>query len=156
MLKMRSKVLFISSSGGHYKQLRAMQPLIDKYNGVIVTENDAAITKKAGMYLLHQVNRKEKLFYLWLFLDAILELRIFIKERPAVIVTTGVLAAIPMCMIAKLFGRKVIYVESFAKIISPTKTGEYIYNHHPADYFFVQWESMQKVYPGAIYAGNLY
>lgn len=153
---MCSNVLFISSSGGHYRQLRTMQPLIDKYNGVVVTEKDAAITRQKGMYLLHQVNRKEKLFPLWLLMDTLLELRIFFKERPAVIVTTGVLAAIPMCIIAKLFGRKVIFVESFAKIVSPTRTGKYIYQHHLADYFFVQWESMKNVYPGAVYAGSLY
>ena len=61
-----------------------------------------------------------------------------------------------MCLIAKMFKRHVIYIESFAKVITPTETGKFIYRHHLADAFFVQWKSMLDVYPDAVYAGSLY
>ena len=50
--------------------------------------------------------------------------------------------------------RKVIYIESFAKINSPTITGRIIYKF--ADDFYVQWEEMKKFYPKAHYDGEIY
>ena len=79
---------------------------------------------------------------------------IFIKERPDVIITTGVLAIIPMCLLAKVFKRKLIYIESFAKVTTPTETGKLMYRF--ADQFYVQWPQMQESYPNAIYLGGIY
>lgn len=150
------RVLFIASSGGHYKQLRKLDPLIGKYHGIVITERIRTLEKEKGVRYLHQVNRKEKLFPFWLFVNAVHSFLIFLAVRPDVIVTTGVLCAIPMCLIAKMFKRHVIYIESFAKVITPTETGKFIYRHHLADAFFVQWKSMLDIYPDAVYAGSLY
>ena len=78
----------------------------------------------------------------------------FIKEKPDIVICTGVLAMIPMCLIAKLCGKKLIYIESFAKVTTATETGKLMY--HFADQFYVQWESMLKIYPKAIYLGGIY
>lgn len=83
-----------------------------------------------------------------------LSIKIFAKEKPDVVICTGVLATIPMCLIAKLCRKKLIYIESFAKINSPTLTGKLMYKF--ADKFYVQWESMLKCYPKAIYKGGIY
>ena len=61
---------------------------------------------------------------------------------------------IPLCILMKLRRKKLIYIESFAKITSPTKTGKLLYKY--ADQFYVQWKSMLKVYPNAIYLGGIY
>lgn len=58
---------------------------------------------------------------------------------------------IPLCLIAKLFGKKLIYIESFAKVSSPTETGRFLYKF--ADRFYVQWKPMLQFYPKAIYLG---
>lgn len=50
-------------------------------------------------------------------------LKVYLKEKPDVVICTGVLAMIPICLIAKLMGKKLIYIESFAKVTSPTETG---------------------------------
>ena len=87
-----------------------------------------------------------------------------------------------MCCIGKLFGSKIIYIESFAKLNKASVTGKMIYpfadqfyvqrretfaNIHTktvtgrliyafADLFIVQWESMLKLYPRATYGGWIY
>ena len=61
-----------------------------------------------------------------------------------------------MILIGHTFKKKVIYIESFAKINSPTMTGNLIYKKKLADQFYVQWESMLKYYPNAIYKGGIY
>ena len=68
-----------------------------------------------------QVNRKEILFLFKMILIFIKSLYIYVKEKPDVIISTGVLAAIPMMFIGRFLKRKVIYIESFAKINSPTR-----------------------------------
>ena len=59
-----------------------------------------------------------------------------------------------MCCIGKIFGSRIIYIESFANITSKTITGRYLYPI--ADKFIVQWESMLKLYPDAEFGGWIF
>lgn len=153
----KKKICLISSSGGHFEQLLMLKKLEENYNVFITTEktkynkND----KKINHYVM-QVNRKEPLFILKMGFIFIKSLFIYLIEKPDVIISTGVLAAIPMMFIGHFFKKKVIYIESFAKINSPTMTGNLIYNKHIADRFYVQWESMKEFYPDAICKGGIY
>lgn len=150
------KICFAASSGGHYEQLMMLEPLMKKYNSFIVTEKTkykVSIGDNKVYYLL-QVNRKEILFLIAFITNFVKSFYIFVKEKPDAIICTGVLATIPLCILCKLFRKKVIYIESFAKINSPTLTGKIVYKF--ADLFLVQWESMLKVYPKAKYIGGIY
>jgi UDP-N-acetylglucosamine:LPS N-acetylglucosamine transferase len=146
---------FASSSGGHYNQLLELMPLMMRYDSFIVTEKtnykDSGIIKK---YYLKQINRNEIGFIFIFMLNTLRSFCIFIKERPSVIITTGTLAVIPLCLIIKLFRGKIVYIESFAKTRSATETGKLLYKI--ADRFYVQWESMLAVYPEAVYLGSIY
>lgn len=155
--KLKKKICLISSSGGHFEQLLCLRPLSEKNDVFIVTEKTKYNKKdKKINHFVMQVNRKEPLFILKMFCIFIKSLIIFLIERPDVIISTGVLAAIPMLFIGHFFKRKVIYIESFAKITSPTMTGKLVYKKHIADRFYVQWESMKEFYPDAIYLGGIY
>ena len=110
--------------------------------------------KNEKTYYMKQVNRREKSFLPRMIANTFLSFRIFVKEKPDVIVCTGVLAMIPICLIAKLAGKKLIYIESFAKVTSATQSGKLLYKF--ADQFYVQWEQMLKIYPNAIYLGGIY
>ncbi|KIR02428.1 Polysaccharide biosynthesis protein CpsF [Lachnospiraceae bacterium TWA4] len=133
-----------------------LRPLLDKYDGFILTEKtgyDASV-KNAKIYYVAQVNRKEKSSWFKLFYNGIISLFIYLRERPNIIICTGVLAMIPMCLLVKLFGGKLIFIESFAKVTSPTKTGAFLYRF--ADRFYVQWETMKEIYPNSVYLGGIY
>ncbi len=154
---MSGKVMFVASSGGHLEQLMRLKPLMDKYSGVLVTEKTPYGTVETGVpvYLLRQVNRKEWKFPFLMFLNTFTSLRILLKEKPEAVICTGALASIPICLMAKkIFHRKLIFIESFAKISTPTLTGKLMYRY--ADRFYVQWESMLEVYPDAICLGGIY
>lgn len=150
------KICFAASSGGHFEQLMMLMPLMDKHESFIITEKTpyGVNTKGKKTYFLKQVNRKEKTFILRMLVNLIISTWIFIKERPDAIVCTGVLATIPICLICKLFKKKIIYIESFAKVTSATQSGKLMYKY--ADQFYVQWESMKKIYPNSIYLGGIY
>lgn len=150
------KVCFAASTGGHFEQLLMLRPLMERYDSFILTEKtDYSVAKEGDrVYYLSQVNRKEKTWLFAMVKNAFQSFGIFIKERPKVVICTGVLAMIPMCLLCKLFGGKLIYIESFAKVTSPTETGKLLYKF--ADRFYVQWESMLEIYPDAVYLGGIY
>ena len=150
------KVCFIASTGGHFEQLMMLRPLMDKYESFIVTEKTgyAVINDNKKIYYLSQVNRQEKTFLFKMVLNFIKSLNLFIKDRPDVVISTGALATIPMCIFAKIFKKKIIFIESFAKVNSPTLTGKFVYKF--ADQFYVQWEQMKEYYPNAIFKGGIY
>lgn len=153
------KVLFISSTGGHLSELLQLKPLFKKYNTYLITEKT-----KSTIFLSNEFNNinylvygtKKYLFsYIFKFLyNCIKSLILYIRIRPKVIVTTGTHTAVPMCYIGKLFGSKIIYIETFANSKTKTLTGRIIYPI--ANTFIVQWESMLELYPKAILGGWIY
>lgn len=152
----KKKLCFAASTGGHFEQLMMLSPLMDKYDSFIVTEN-TDYRLSAGdrrIYYITQVNRKERGLPLKMLKISFQSLKILIREKPDVVITTGVLAMIPICLLAKLLGKKLIYIESFAKVSTPTQSGKLLYRF--ADQFYVQWESMLDVYPNAIFKGGIY
>lgn len=75
-------------------------------------------------------------------------------ERPRVVVSTGSGIAIPTILLAKWFlHSKIIYIESAACVVEPSRTGRFVYKY--ADLFLIQWESLRKFYPNAKYTGVL-
>ena len=153
------KVMFISSMGGHLNELLMLNKLFDKYEYKLITEKNKS-TKylknnyKNVSYLLYCTKKTFILYPFVLLINCFISLYHFIKFKPDFVVTTGTHTAGPMCCIAKLFGKKVIYIETFANIRTKTVTGRLIY--HFADLFVVQWESMLEIYPKAIYAGAIF
>ena len=104
--KPQLKICFAASSGGHYEQLMMLKPLMNKYRSFIVTEKTPYSKPVDGVdtwYLL-QVNRREADFPLKLIANAAKAIRILHREKPDVIVTTGVLAVVPLCLLQKLRG----------------------------------------------------
>ena len=150
------KICFAASSGGHYEQLMMLKPLMEKYDSFVITERTDYNAEENGekTYYLYQVNRREKNVILKMTQNIFLSLRVYMKEKPDFVICTGVLAMIPICLISKLMGKKIIYIESFAKITSPTKTGKLLYKF--ADQFYVQWDTMLEFYPKAICLGGIY
>ena len=150
------KIGFAASSGGHYEQLLMLKPLMKKYDSFVITEKThyGAEIKDERMYYMMQVNRRENSFIPRLMVNTLKSVLIFLKEKPDVVICTGVLVTIPMCLIAKIMGKRLIYIESFAKVTSATRTGMLMYRY--ADLFYVQWPQMLEIYPNAIYLGGIY
>ena len=154
------RVLFISSTGGHYNELMQLKPLFEKYNYHIITEKDKVTAKekekygKKISYLLYGTRAHLIKYIFILFINCCISLFYYIKYRPQYIVTTGTHTAGPMCCIGKIFGSKIIYIETFANRNTKTATGRLIYKI--ADLFIVQWEEMLKLYPKAVLGGSIY
>jgi UDP-N-acetylglucosamine:LPS N-acetylglucosamine transferase len=80
--------------------------------------------------------------------------RIFRRERPDLIVSTGAEIALPVVAVGKFFGCKTIYVECGAQVTEPSFTGRFMVRF--ADWFYVQWPELRNAYgPRALFEGSL-
>ena len=154
------KVMFISSMGGHLTELMQLKSLFNKYDYKIVTEKHKSTIGLKDEYkdkieYLSTGNRNNMFKYIFtLPYNFIKSFILFIKFKPDIVITTGAHTCVAMCYFAKLFRKKVIYIESFANIETKTLTGKLIYPI--ADVFVVQWKSMLKFYPKAKYEGWIF
>ena len=157
---MKKKVMFVATTGGHINEVLQLEKMFKDYEYSLVTEKDNYTKSlenrfKSHIYYLKHANQKPLIVYLfWLFINCWISLYLFIKLRPKYIVSTGAHAAGPMLCLGKIFGSKIIFIESFANSKSKTLTGRIIYLF--ADLFIVQWESMLELYPKAVYGGWIF
>ena len=133
-----------------------LKPLTEEYDSFIVTEKldyEVKVGSLPVKYVL-AINRTDKLFFFKFLYNIIKSFFIVLNNRPDFIISTGALAAVPMMVWTKVFGGKVIYIESFAKINTPNISGKIAYKF--ADQFYIQWESLRRYYPNALNKGGIY
>ena len=156
----KKKVLFISSTGGHLDELMQLKPMFEKYNYYIVTEKTKSNlnlkTKypKKVSYLTYGTKDHILTYPFKLLFNCFKSLFIYLKVRPKYIISTGAHTAGPMCCIGKIFGSKIIYIETFANSKTKSATGSIVYKF--ADLFIVQWEDMLELYPKSVFGGWIY
>lgn len=151
------KLCLASSAGGHFMQLKQLLKMAEKYDYFIATEKNTIsipLKNKHKMKFLVQQERKNIDFVFKFGINILKSIGIIFIKRPDVIISTGAGATFLLCLLTKIIGGKVIFIESFAKIKSPTVTGQKVYKF--ADEFYVQWEEMLQFYPKAHYKGGIY
>lgn len=170
MSKLNNIVMFACSEGGHFSQMMALSELFGKYDSILVTDNVRATKRMPALSEIGDIivatgmakKRKEvtgkessnRWFYLSGYLSLFNECRkIYSRYRPKVIVSTGSNIAVPLFLLGWIYGSKLIFVETRAKVYAKSLTGILIGRF--ADHIFVQWPEMLKLYPKAKYCGTL-
>ncbi|MDR1522313.1 MAG: polysaccharide biosynthesis protein [Streptococcaceae bacterium] len=151
------RVIFISSIGGHLEELLKLQDIFAKYNSLLVTEKNET-TKSLDLPIpikyLKFGTRKHLFSYLFIFSWNILKsFWIFAIFHPDVVITTGAHTSVPMIFLAHFFKKKILFIESIARVNSTSMAGRLI--EKKVDKIFVQWEEMLEVYQNAEYHGRL-
>ena len=154
------KIIFIASTGGHLNELLQLKVLFKEYESYLITEKDKSTQGlqidgiKKIKYLVYGT-RSKILVYPFIFIfNCFKSLFYYFKIKPKVIITTGTHTAVPMCYIGKLFGSKIIFIETFANRNTKTLSGKMVYPI--SDLFIVQWKEMQQLYPKSVYGGAIY
>ena len=131
--------------------------MTEKYDTFIITEKNVSsknIENSHKVFFLTQQERKRFDFLFKFIVNIMKTLFIILVKNPDIVISTGAGATTFVCLGTKILGGKVIFIESFAKVSSPTLTGRIVYKF--ADEFYVQWEEMKKFYPKANYKGGIY
>ncbi len=156
----KRKVLFVASTGGHLNELMQLKSIFNKYDYNIITEKTKSNLylkrsyKKRVAFLTYGTKDHPLVYPFKLLYNCFKSLYLYLKIHPDYIVTTGAHTAGPLCCIGKIFGSKIIYIETFANITTKTISGRLLYPI--SDKFIVQWESMKKLYPKATYGGWIF
>ena len=101
-----------------------------------------------------QTDLKDKLMIFKMFVNGCRAIKIWIKEKPDFIITTGTIVAYPFYLLSIVFRKKFIFIETFGRADMPTVAGRLMEKH--SDLFIVQWKTQVKHYKKAIYGGCLY
>ena len=156
----KKRVMFIASTGGHLTELLQLKKMFPKYKYCLITEKTKSnlylkdIYKENIHFLIYGTKHHLFTYVFKLLFNCFISLFYYLKYRPNYIITTGVHTAGPMCCLGKIFGSKVIYIETFANMVTKTSTGKLLYPI--SDKFIVQWESMKKIYPKAEFGGWIF
>jgi UDP-N-acetylglucosamine:LPS N-acetylglucosamine transferase len=86
-------------------------------------------------------------------LAGVQSLFILIRIRPDAVISAGPAISVPVSVLGKLLGARIVFIESSSRIQHPSLTGRLMYRW--ADLFFVQWQQLQKELPRAVFAGRL-
>ena len=147
-------VLLVCTPGGHLQELFALRDAWSHFSRAWVTF-DASDARS--------LLRDERVFFAYpqrprhlpqLVRNLVLAWRLLRKLRPKVILTTGAQVAVPFAWVGRLLNARVAYVESAARIDSPSLSAKLI--APVADRVYVQWRDLLGALPRARYAGNLF
>ena len=132
----------IASGGGHWVQLLRLRPAFDEMNVVYVSMDQSAAVDVPGQryFTIHEASRKHK----WGFLVVAMQLlRILLKERPAVVITTGSAPALIAIILAKyLFRARTIWIDSIANAERLSTSGQTAGRF--ADVWLTQWPHLTQ------------
>lgn len=121
------KVCLVCSSGGHLMHLYMLKPFWQNKERFWVTfdkEDARSLLNGEKMYpCYYPSNCSLKA----LIIDTVKAMKIILKERPDLIISSGAAPAVPFFYIGKLFGAKTIYIEVFDRINAPTLAGRLCY-----------------------------
>jgi len=138
------KICLVCSHGGHLTQMLKLLDAVEKHKHFLVTFKSETTSDSKDTYFIkfEGWDIRGKILLLKTFL---LAFKILYKEKPDIIITTGAgEIAVPFCYIGKLLGIKIIFIESFSRINTPSAGGKIIYPI--ADLFLIQWKSLFSKY----------
>ncbi len=150
----RTDLLLVCSTGGHLLQLVALREVWSEFDRAWVTfdKSDARslLADERVLYAHGPTNRNvpNLLRNLRLAWSLVREL------RPQVVMTTGAGVAVPFVWIGRLFGARVVYVESFTRIDRPSLSLRMI--APVADRVYAQWPELTGAVPKARSLGSVF
>ena len=136
------KVLFVSSSGGHWIQLRRLRPAFEGWVRFYACTNPgyrSTTESEERFFAVPEASRWNKLRLLH---QAVVVLWILLRTRPEVVVSTGASPGFFAVLFGRLLGRKTIWVDSIANVDELSLSGQQAGRF--ADLWLTQWEHLAR------------
>ena len=152
MTERRKKILAVSSGGGHWVQLRRVQAAFEAFDASYATvhaDYEADVPARARFYVLRDATRWDR----WALVVLLLQIvRILLRERPDVVISTGAAPGYFALRIGKMLGAKTIWLDSIANVEEVSLSGRRIAKH--ADLWLTQWPHLATK-DGPTYLGSV-
>ena len=146
---MKKRLIAIASGGGHWQQLMLMREAFEATDVLYLTTLDGlpAQFDAHPAEIIPDCNRNEKLAMVrssWALL------RVMLRVRPHVVISTGALPGVIALALGRLLGAKTIWVDSVANAQEMSMSGKLA--RRVAHLWLSQWEHVAAE-AGADYAG---
>jgi UDP-N-acetylglucosamine:LPS N-acetylglucosamine transferase len=149
--KMRFRICLVGSAGGHMSQLLALAAACEGHEVIYVTTSGVVrqeLKKHGRVYVVGECNRQHPCRIIKVFYRCV---NIVCRECPDLIISTGAAPGFLLCLAAKIFGAKIVWVDSIANVERLSMSGRMI--RHFADLFLTQWPEFAQRYRNVEYAG---
>lgn len=150
-MQKRLKVCLVASAGGHLSQLLKLEDSWNGHDAFYVTTSDIVrerLQKSGKVYVVGECNRQH---LLKVVLVSIRGLKIILKERPNIVISTGAAVGCIMCFLGEIIGAKIIWVDSITNVTRLSLSGRLV--RYVADLFLVQWPQFAEQYESVEYVG---
>jgi len=155
-------ILVIYGRGGHKEQMRRLLNELKKKSPNLQFVSIADVDDQFGSLLHYKCPEPRDKFNVWsapfkipysAFISLIQCIRLVAKYKITGIVSTGPGMAVLPSVLFRLLGKQVVYIESWSRFYSASLTGRFMY--YVSTVFYVQNESMKKLFSRAKYRGRL-
>jgi UDP-N-acetylglucosamine:LPS N-acetylglucosamine transferase len=147
------KICLVASAGGHLSQLLKLEDSWNGHNTLYVTTSDTVrekLQKNGKVYVVGECNRQHPLK---VALVSIRCIRIILKERPGIVISTGAAVGCIMCFLGGIIGAKIIWIDSITNVIKLSLSGRLV--RRIADLFLTQWPQFAEQYENVEYVGAI-
>lgn len=146
------KLLAIASDGGHWEELcEILNGISQDFDICYVSTNDNCrygLSKKDKFYVVKDFSRtSSRLIFKSLFSS----LKIFLKEKPDAVITTGAAPGFVMVLVGWLFGKRTVWIDSLANVSRLSLSGRLILPI--ASRVYTQWKHLST--PKIFFAGTI-
>lgn len=145
------RIGLVASAGGHLDQLlKIANPCMGRDTFAVTTSEKVrgAFGGAIRTYTVVECNRQHPFRVACLIVQCA---RILLRERPDVVVSTGAAVGCVTCLLAKVLGAKVVWLDSITNVERPSLSGRLV--RPVADLFLVQWPELAQGRRGVEYAG---
>lgn len=147
-----SKILAISSPGGHWIQLTRLCKELESKHDIVYAMPSSLFKPQSDqtVYAVTDVSADNK----WKLIPCAFQVaRILWKEKPKAILSTGAAPGFVAIMLGKVFGIKTIWVDSIANVKRLSRAGTMVKKH--ADVVITQWQHLSDDASNIHYAGSV-
>ncbi|MEK6902276.1 MAG: PssD/Cps14F family polysaccharide biosynthesis glycosyltransferase [archaeon] len=146
-------ILLTCSAGGHLAEMRQLESFYARFPHFFITFERKDTQSLAQTETVHFIPRPGRniLQTLRAFSAA---WKIVSEKKPKLVISTGADVTVPVCIVAKLQGIPIIFIESFCRPYTASVSGKIISLF--ADKVVYQWKELKKDYPSGIYGGSIF
>jgi len=147
------RICLVASAGGHLTQLLKLSECWENHKVFYVSTLKSVTQKlqKLGRFYITGECNREHPFLATLVLKKCI--KIILKEKPDVIISTGAAPSCILCLISKLIGTKIVWIDSIANVERLSLSGRIIRPF--ANLILTQWPEVAEKYESVYYEGSL-
>lgn len=149
--KSHSNILTIVNAGGHLTQSLCVMKVVESFHLVTSININSELGQKT-LTVVKGTQFNPFIHFLNLFRAA----NIIKKTQPTALFSTGGPICIPFALMAKMIGKKFIYLDTLSRVQDLSNTAKLLYKYRLASEIYCQWQSVADKYDGIEYKGKTF